>query len=192
MRGGSRYGAGRPAWKAKTTQYRHIDVRRLHWDGLLRAGLSYGWQWKNDAGEVKSSINVCTDHGGLTVSYTTNGEDVTQRISITTTSCTYGGGRPWFVCPCCHNRVALLYLSRRVACRNCFRLTYPSQCEDVVGRAWRRQSKIEARLTSGKRMTEATRERLIDELDRIEAIKDAALYGQMARLLGHDRVGKFW
>lgn len=192
MRGGSRYGAGRPCWKAKTTQYRSIDVRRLQRDDLLRAGLAYGWQWKDDAGKVKASIDVRTDHGGLTVSYTTSGEDVVQRIGIITTSCTYGGGRPWFVCPCCHKRVALLYLSRRVACRKCFQLAYPSQSEDVVGRAWRRQSKIEQRLTSGKRMTEATRESLIDELERIEAIKDAALYGQMARLLGHDRGGKFW
>ncbi|WP_133303012.1 hypothetical protein [Cupriavidus lacunae] len=37
-----------------------------------------------------------------------------------------------------------------------------------------------------------TRERLLDELERIEEAKDAALFGQMARLLGHDRASKFW
>lgn len=192
MRGGMRLGAGRPAWKPKTSQLRHIDVQRLHRDNLLRAGLSYGWQWKDDAGNMKASIDVRTHEGGLTVSYQTGGEDVEQRIATTTTPCTYGGGRPWFICPYCHKRRALLYLARQVACRTCFRMTYPSQCEDAVGRLWRKQAKIEAQLQSGRRMQQRTRDRLIDELCRIEEAKDAVLYGQMARLLGHDRAAKFW
>jgi hypothetical protein len=107
-------------------------------------------------------------------------------------SCHYGGGRTWFLCPYCHERRALLYLARQTACRQCFRMTYPSQCEDVVGRLWRKQSKIEAKLQSGKRMRQRTRERLLDELERIEKTKDAVLFGQAARLLGHDRAAKFW
>ncbi|CAN7464688.1 hypothetical protein LJR296_002956 [Cupriavidus necator] len=187
-----RSGAGRPAWKPKTSQLRHIDVRRLHRDNLLGAGLSYGWQWKDDAGNVKASIDVRTDHGGLTFSYTTNGENVAQRIGITTTPCTYGGGRPWFVCPHCHKRRALLYLARQVACRTCFRMTYPSQCEDVVGRLWRTQRKIEARLHSGKRMQRRTRERLAAELERIEDAKNTMLAVQMARMFGHGVAAKLW
>ncbi|GCB03892.1 hypothetical protein [Ralstonia sp. SET104] len=166
-------------------------MRRLHRDNLLRAGLAYGWQWKGDTGKVTASIDVRTDHGGLTVSYTTNGEDVEQRIGIVTTRCNYGGGRPWFVCPYCHKRRALLYLVRQVACRTCFHMTYPSQCEDAIGRLWRKQTKIEARLHSGKRMQERTRERLIDELCRIEDVKDGVLYEQIARLLRHAEASKF-
>lgn len=192
MRGGIRFGAGRPGWKPKTSQLRSIDVRRLQREGLLRDGLSYGWQWKDDAGKVIASIDVRTHDGGLAVSYTTNGEAVAQRIGIATTSCTYGGGRPWFVCPYCHKRVALLYLSRQVACRTCFRMTYPSQCEDAVGRLWRKQAKIEARLQSGKRMQERSRERLLHELFRVEEARDGILYGQMARMLGRTDAAKFW
>lgn len=191
-RGGSRWGAGRPGWKAKTSQYRSIDARRLNRDGLLKAGIAYGWQWKDDAGEVLSSISIRTHHDSMTVSYRIKGEDVEQRIAIARTPCNYGGERTWFVCPYCRKRVALLYLSRQVACRKCFRMTYPSQCEDVAGRMWRKQAKLEARLHSGKRMTTATRERLIDELCRVEEAKDAVLFGQMARLVGHAEASRLW
>lgn len=193
MPGGMRLGAGRPAWKPKTTQYRSIDARRLQRDDLLRAGLAYAWQWKDDAGKVLSSIGICTHESGITVSYCTGGEDVEQRIATTTTRCHYGGVRIWFVCPYCHKRRALLYMARRqVACRQCFRMTYPSQCEDVVGRLWRKQRKIEARLHSGKRMQQRTRERLIDELYRVEEAKDTVLFGQLLRLVGNDEASKFW
>jgi hypothetical protein len=192
MRGGMRLGAGRPAWKPKTTQCRSIDVRRFQRDKLLQTGMAYGWQWMDEGGKVLSSISVCTHDGGITISYRIEGEDVAQRINITSTPCTYSGGRPWFVCPHCHKRRALLYLARQVACRTCFRMTFPSQSEDVVGRMWRKQQKIENRLYSGKRMQQHTRDRLIGELCRIEEAKDAALFRQMARLLGHDYGGKFW
>lgn len=192
MRGGMRWGAGRPGWKPKTSQYRSIDARRLNREGLLRAGIGYGWQWKDEDGEVTASIGILTHDGGLTVSYRRNGEDVEQRIATDTTPCHYGGERTWFVCPFCRKRVALLYLSRQVACRQCFRMTYPSQCADLAGRMWRKQAKIEARLQSGKRMTTATRERLIDELCRVEEARGTILFGQMARLVGHAEASKFW
>lgn len=184
MRGGMRLGAGRPGWKPKTSQFRSIDVRRLQRDGLLQGGMSYGWQWKDDAGEVVSSINIRTHDHALTATYRTSGEDVEERIMTTTTSCNFGARRTWFLCPYCHKRVALLYLSRQVACRQCFRMTYPSQCEDIVDRLWRKQAKIERRLHSGKRMRHSTRDRLIDELCRIEESKDAVLFRQLSCLLG--------
>lgn len=192
MRGGMRWGAGRPGWKPKTSQCRSIDARRLKRDGLLRAGLAYGWQWKDEDGEVTASIGIRTHAGGLIVSYRTDGEDVEQRIATTATRCNYGGQRVWFACPHCRQRVALLYLSRQVACRQCFRMAYPSQSEDLVGRLWRKQSKIENRLQSGKRMQQRTRDRLIDELCRIEEARDAVLFRQMARLVGHAEASKFW
>ncbi|SAK61394.1 hypothetical protein AWB75_02621 [Caballeronia catudaia] len=81
-------------------------------------------------------------------------------------------------------RVALLYLSRRVACRTCFRLAYPSQSEDLMGRMWRKQGKIERRLRSGKRLTSATRERLVDELMLAKDARQAAFIAAARRLLG--------
>lgn len=190
MRGGMRWGAGRPGWKAKTSALRSIDVRRLQREDLLRPGVSYIWQWKDDANSVQSSIEVRADDSGITVAYSRSGEKVAQRIGTLTTPCNYGGARVWFACPYCHRRVAILYLSRQVACRRCFRMTYPSQCASLVDRMWRKQAKIEARLHSGKRMTTATRARLIDELCRIEDVKDVILYGQMVRLVGYAKNSK--
>ncbi|MDR5748025.1 hypothetical protein QCE73_33070 [Caballeronia sp. LZ029] len=96
----------------------------------------------------------------MTVTYAINGEPVEQRIALLETACTYGGTRAWFECPHCRRRAALLYLSRQVACRQCFSLAYPSQSEDAFGRMRRKQLKIEVRLASGPRITDATRARL--------------------------------
>ncbi len=80
MRGGARYGSGRPATKAKTSGLHSLDARRLHREALLRPGLSYGWQWTNDRGERTSSIGIRTHEHGLTVTYAINGESVQRRM----------------------------------------------------------------------------------------------------------------
>ncbi|MFP4891961.1 hypothetical protein [Paraburkholderia sp. EG304] len=159
-------------------------MRRLNREGLLRAGIAYGWQWKDDEGVVTASIKIGTHDGGLSVCYRRNGEVVEQRIATDTTPCNYGGARVWFVCPYCRRRAAILYLSKQVACRLCFRLAYLSQSEDELGRLWRKQSKIEARLQSRKRMTGETRERLLDELWCVEEARDRAFVATARRMFG--------
>lgn len=186
MRGGMRYGAGRPGTKAKTSGLRSIDVRRLHREGLLRPGLSYRWQWTDDRGERTSSIRISTHEYGLTVAYALSGEPVAQRIALRTTPCNYGGARAWFECPYCRRRVAVLYLFRQVACRQCFGLAYPSQSDALIDRLWHRRAKIEARMASGKRMTHTTRARLADELARIAEARNLALMEATRRFLGWD------
>ena len=66
------------------------------------------------------------------------------------TPCTYGGGRPWFLCPVqgCGRRVALLYLGMAglFVCRQCGRLAYACQRETVDERAARRAETIRRRL----------------------------------------------
>ena len=122
--------------------------------------------------------------GGVTVSCRRNGQDVEERVATDTTPCNYGGARVWFVCPYCRRRAALLYPSKHVACRSCFRLAYLSQSEDGLGRLWRKQSKIEARLQSGKRMTGVTRERLLDEMWRVEEARGRAFVAAARRMFG--------
>jgi hypothetical protein len=183
VRGGRRYGAGRPGRKPKSDQLRHLDVRRLQRENLLADGLYYGWNWMDDDGTVTSSVSISTHDHGLTVSYRAGGTDVAQRVGLASTTCNYGGARPWFSCPHCGRRVALLYLSTQVACRQCFQLSYRSQSEAEGDRAARKQWKIDARLESGKRITARTRERLTDEMSRLEGVRLAALAESTRRLL---------
>lgn len=63
------------------------------------------------------------------------------------TSCNFGGSRPWFVCPGCGRRAAILYEDHqqdRPLCRLCLDLAYPSQNEDRIGSAARRAEKSRA------------------------------------------------
>lgn len=53
-------------------------------------------------------------------------------VSLTWTSCNFGGQRPWFKCPSgvCDERVSKLYLppeGKRFLCRHCHGLSYESQ-----------------------------------------------------------------
>ena len=47
-----------------------------------------------------------------------------REVRLTWTSCNFGGVRPWFVCPDCGYRVALLFDN---ACRRCRGIKYESQ-----------------------------------------------------------------
>jgi hypothetical protein len=71
--------------------------------------------------------------------------------SLAWTSCNFGGSRPWFVCPGCDRRAAILYeeeeeMSGAVLCRHCLELGYQSQREGPIARAKRRVEKARARL----------------------------------------------
>lgn len=182
MKGGSRYGAGRPGWHAQTSDFLTLDVRRLARERLLRPGLTYRWQWHSDP---PSTVDVQTEIGAIRLIYKhrRTGEvwqDENRRILLTDTPCFYGGLRQWFLCPRCGRRVAILYLRGGLGCRHCLRLAYPSQSEDYMDRLWRRQAKIERRLggegwLKPKGMHWTTFERLHGELRAIEETRDNAL-----------------
>lgn len=68
-------------------------------------------------------------------------------IGLDWTACTYGGARPWWRCPCCLRRVAVLYVGRgALACRHCHRLAYRCQREADDDRALRRAEALRRRL----------------------------------------------
>jgi len=182
--GGRRYGAGRPGHKPHTTVLRSIDVRRMASENCLVPGYTYQWSWWNDAGEVVSSIDLNVSGDGVAVSYSTSGRAVSVFVPVERTRCNYGGSRPWFVCPHCQRRVALLYLGNDVGCRQCFGMTYPCQSEDEVDRLRRRKARIQARLGDGKRKTTATIERLNVALVRIEREITRAMVAYLGRQFG--------
>lgn len=147
-RGGARWGAGRPAYRGKVEHCLRLDVRRWQREGILKAGAYGSWQWRDaETGKQTSSIGYVGGSDHVQLRYTSDGKDVNQQIRIESTPCRYGGMRPWFICPIRGERVAIVYFrAGRFACRHCQRLAYTSQSEDEIGRNWRRQGKLEARL----------------------------------------------
>jgi len=54
-------------------------------------------------------------------------ESFDYKVRLTTTECTYGGKRYWFVCPLrnCGKRIGTLYLGNKYfGCRHCYNITY--------------------------------------------------------------------
>jgi hypothetical protein len=188
MAGGIRYGAGRPGWHVKAEHCLRLDVRDMARHKLL-AGGTYGctWRWTNTAtGESSGSISLWVTADAMRLKFTTNELPAQQHVPIDRTACNYGGTRPWFRCPRCDARVAVLYLrGGRFICRRCGSVAYGSQSDDTFGRIWRRQYKLERRLGDNwarpKRMHRRTHERLFDAICECEQARDSALEIALAR-----------
>lgn len=184
-KGGWRFGAGRPGWRHKCEQSLALDIRRLHQERLLSPGSSFSWHWTNNYGEKAGSIGVNVGHQQVMLNYqwTPDGGDsrpITCSLWIDQTPCNYGGHRPWFLCPECGRRCAVVYFGRRsgrYACCKCLNLAYLSETEDGISRLWRKQRKLEKRLgphgTKPKGMHWKTWERINDRIAQVELEKDA-------------------
>ncbi|MBK7614317.1 MAG: hypothetical protein IPJ08_07525 [Burkholderiales bacterium] len=127
-------------------------------------------------------------HGQVHLDFTSGGAPIAQRVGLARTACHKGGARDWFLCPCCGRRVAVLFFRwKRFACRHCNQVAYRSQSEDVCGRAWLRQSRIEAKLGPDwqrpKHMHHATYERLWQAVVDCEQQRDEWIAGMVSRLL---------
>ncbi len=70
-------------------------------------------------------------------------QPVRETVWLDTTPCHYGGSRPWFLCPGCNIRRAVLFsLGGRFRCRGCHDLAYSSAREDDLDRALRRCAEL--------------------------------------------------
>lgn len=199
--GGMRFGAGRPGWKRKAEQSLALDVRQIARKGLLRPG-AFSWHWSRN-GERVGSVGACvggdTDRVTLSYQWTPYNSDprnVECSLRVERTPCNYGGSRPWFLCPSCGRRCAVVYFGApggRYACRHCVRVAYLSQCDDLMGRLWRKQRKVERKLAGAagewngwqrpKGMHQRTFNRLVEMLGQIEKDKAATFSAQMLPLL---------
>lgn len=132
-----------------TDDFRRLDVRALHKAGMLGAGHAAMWSWSS-RGVLRASIHVQAEAGRLILNYaaTSNGEkkDYRYPVGLSWTPCRFGGERPWFLCPSCRRRVAILYGGAVFACRHCYRLAYESQRERDYNRLAGRADKIRQRL----------------------------------------------
>ena len=200
--GGMRNGAGRPGWKRKAEQSMAFDLRQIAKKGLLRPG-AFSWHWTSNYGEKVGSVGVrvADDAKRVTLTYqwtpyNSEPRHVECSLWIERARCNYGGTRPWFLCPSCGRRCAVVYFGApggRYACRQCVRVAYLSQSEDEIGRLWRKQRKIECKLTGGagewngwqkpKGMHQQTFDRLRSRIWEFEMRKDELFAIHLAPML---------
>lgn len=197
--GGFRFGAGRPGWHPKAEHCLRLDVRSMARHKALGGG-RFGWHWTNRySGEETGSIGVTVTADSMRLSFSVDGQPVSQHVPLDRTPCHFGGTRPWFRCPHCDRRVAVLFLrAGRFKCRQCSGVVYASQAGDVMARAWGRQTKLENLLDDHwrrpKGMHRSTHQRIVRSILRYEEIRDDAIDAQLFRLRGRlralgDRLG---
>lgn len=179
-RGGSRYGAGRPGWHIKAEHCLRLRVQDLTRRKLLD-GSAFTWRWTNTStGKEVGAISMVTRPGNVRLIYAHDRVPINEDVRIVSTACNFGGSRPWFLCPRCNRRIGVLLVrSGRFMCRHCAQAAYACQSEDLIGRTWRRQSKLEARLGEHwrrpKRMHRATHDRLLAAIMTCEDVRECAI-----------------
>ncbi len=102
-------------------KYPRLDVRHLTREGLLDGAHRIEWS-DGSAAELE------TNDDGLTIVHRTAGypRELDDELRLTWTPCNFGGSRPWFVCPKCGTRAAVLSAFPRFRCRACHPLVYAS------------------------------------------------------------------
>jgi hypothetical protein len=134
--------AGRPTCE----ECKSIDVRGR--EGHLNPGQLFSVAWTR-GGEPSGRLFARTEADAVILIFqaAAGGKLAQQRVPITWTACHFGGRRPWFVCPRCSRRVAILYSpGGPFLCRLCRNLAYASQQEPVQFRGITEAQKIRARL----------------------------------------------
>lgn len=144
------YGSGRLSSRRTTGGMWRLDVRWLYREGLLTPGRCSTVTWSRN-GEKAASIGIDAHEGHVTLRYrsqSSGGEWEEKEYSVTLqrTACHLGGQRPWFLCPRCGRRVAVLWGGVIYVCRQCHNLAYPCQREAPHSRLMNRAHKLRDRL----------------------------------------------
>ncbi len=90
----------------------------------------------------KLPINSVTHQLSKAGAFIVNGEQIT----VTATSCNYGGSRYWWQCPKCGRRVGVLYFNQSYQCRHCIGANYSIQLQQPIDRLFKRVAVIRERL----------------------------------------------
>ena len=162
------YGSGRPApgffRKQDTDPLPALDVRALKRRGWFAPSPKkrriHPFVWFRGQAPIAFAVllmlggrnrpphTVRLRYGGVA----DNGEPEvnTDEVTIEYTPCHYGGVRPWFRCPGCGQRRAILWLAGGwFRCMQCHGLVYSSTREGVLDRACRRAHRARAKLCAG-------------------------------------------
>lgn len=204
--GSGRHGSGKPT----TDPLLFLDIRYLRRSGLLRStatgpySFSLSWSCRgNPSGNI--SVIVQGTEGTyppeIVLDYSTKGwgettwTPVRERVMIETTECNYGGERPWFLCPHCGSRRAVLFsVDGRFRCRACHGIVYSSTRETEDDRLARRALEIQKRLGGHKygtiydpgpkppHMHWATYERICEELSDLNMLTLCSFMARFGKL----------
>jgi hypothetical protein len=193
--GGS--GSGRIGGKTLTSQMMQLDVRILHRHGVISKAALSPINLQHKGRNEYESIHIYVNARQLTINYFYKGysgecHPVNIIINFDWTSCHYGGYRPWFLCPKCGKRVAILYGGKHFHCRFCRNLAYPSENESPANRMLQKANKIKRRLNcepgvqnrimfKPKGMHQKTFDRLLRQVHMLENIAVKQLYQNLTR-----------
>ena len=204
------YGSG--GWNSKgrgtADQAKRLDVNRLNRSGQLKPGTTSAQYW-SCGGEPSGDIRVEANEGGVTLIYRTRSyggewQDVKEPVTIIWEPCSFGGQRPYFLCPRCGRRIVKLYGLARFLCRQCNNLGYQCQRESASDRTLRKDWKLRARLGGEpgmanpipgkpKGMHWRTYNRIVDDIYRVESIIDDHTIALVERLTKRtSSKGNFW
>jgi hypothetical protein len=142
--------SSRAGTKRSTDNMHPLDIRKIARAGLLTPGSPFSWQWSRGGNVVASiSITVYTS-ASVTLDYRArkHGEWENKRydVMVDWTPCNYGGKRPWWLCPCCGRRVAVLWGGGTYACRHCQQINYESTRNTPESQAFARAGKVRKQL----------------------------------------------
>ena len=181
-------------WDRRTTleETQRLDIRWLHRSGYLTA-YPHSVTWHQGEHQT-GAISLVLQPEGLVLEYyyRANGADwepMREVITLYWTPCHYGGSRPWFLCPGCQRRVAILCCRGKwFLCRHCYRLPYASQYETRLDRLYRKLWKLQDRVghqcsRKPKGMHWRTWERLRDQALNMEMTRDLAIEATLDRLM---------
>ena len=162
---------------------RRIDVRAFAREGLLTAGNSFAWTWWHDLKECRVEV----EGAGLLLRHMLALAPTAQRVPILRTECPFGGTRPWFGCPGCSRRCAVLFLRPwGFVCKRCGGLAYTSTREDEIARNARARNKAAALLAPGgqrpKSMRQAKYGAIVERMYAAERRCIDAMIASMARM----------
>lgn len=168
-----------------------LDIRELYKDGFLdgdaRGTIKFFWNGC-PAGNIGTYSDACDFALRLDYEFGCPPVPVRERVALTFTPCNYGGDRPWFLCPECSRRCAVLWGRGRFLCRLCHRVAYASQNESAPSRAMRRIHEIRVklkvdisvpvwRIPPPRYMRQARYRALILELVQHEVVRSGYIWG---------------
>lgn len=145
-----------PRFKKNIENVMPLDIRQLQHGrngrvDWLNTNSELTWHWVRH-GRSMGEIHLEIESAIVSLTLQTKQPDGSVRhacseVHLSHTPCRLGGQRAWWICPDCGSRAAVLYFSKStVACRQCQRLSYPSQSESRADRALRAAGNIRRRL----------------------------------------------
>jgi hypothetical protein len=186
--GGHRFGAGRPGWHVKAEHCLKLKVRDLARHGLLARTGTASWRWSNtETGEELGSINLHRTPDALRLTFTWRSQPIEQRVALESTPCNYGGTPTWLRCPRCQKRIAVLFLrAGHFMCRQCWRIAYASQSDDVFGASLRRERRLARKLVNDwgrpAGMHQRTSAKLLSAILQCNEQREEAVLKYLARI----------